>query len=365
MDARQRNTACAILAARGDYRDAWAMYTRYYLVNVEPSRLAELASHVILDSLFAEDSLMLDLAFRLLRAGKADSVILDYLCEHYNGTTEEMYQVFTAALRDHVEMYDLEERLVAQMLFTGSTARLDVVFEQYAAGGQTSENVVRAYFTVRCEEYFFNGRDATDKVFAYLERVVESAPDMERLPDIYLIALSKYYSTLADLAGPRRELCQNIVNLLIRAGRVFAYFKDLARFIIIPGNILDKEMIEYHGSKDRIPYLKVRILPEEEEFHDEVMRQVYYGVYIHEKVLFEGEIMEYRIEEDDGRGGRKTVSSGSVSCREVRTRAPGNRFACLNEMSLALELKNDCDLWDRMVEYLKKEAAVAKLFPPQ
>lgn len=362
MDGEQRVSVCTVLIERGEYQSAWEMYSRYYLTGIKPEKLKELASHSILDSLFAEDRLMLDLAFRLLKAGEADSVILDYLAEHYNGTTEDMYTVFTAAVRDHVEMYDLEERLVAQMLFTGNTARLDVVFEQYAASGQTSENVVRAYFTVRCEEYFFNGREATDKVFAYLERVIETAQDRDRLPDIYLIALSKYYSTLPDLSGPRRELCQSIVDILIRSGKVFAYFKDLARFIIIPGNILDKEIIEYHGSKNRVPYLKVRILPEEEEFHDEVMRQVYYGVYVHEKVLFEGEIMEYRIEEDDGNGGRKTVGSGSVSCREVRTRAPGNRFACLNEMSLALDMKNDSDLWDRMVEYLKKEAAVAELF---
>ena len=60
-----------------------------------------------------------------------------------------------------------------------------------------------------------------------------------------------------------------------RCGHDFAYFKDLARFIHIPGNILDKEIIEYHGNRAVRPYLRLRILPQEEEFHYEEMRLVY------------------------------------------------------------------------------------------
>ena len=51
-------------------------------------------------------------------------------------------------------------------------------------------------------------------------------------------------------------------------------------------------------------------------------------MYIREKVLFEGEIMEYQILEDEN-GERKTVEEGSISCKEVTTRTLGNRFACL------------------------------------
>ena len=155
-----------------------------------------------------------------------------------------------------------------------------------------------------------------------------------------------------------------MVNSMIESGMVFSYFKDLARFVIIPGDILDKEIVEYHGSRDRFPYLRVRILPEEENYHYEEMRQVYQGVYVREKVLFEGEIMEYQIEEETEEG-RVVAAEGSISCREVKTRAPGNRFASLNEMSLALDMKNESDLQQKMTEYLKKDAAVEQLFTLQ
>ena len=59
---------------------------------------------------------------------KGDSVILDYLCEHFNGTNSQMYKILTQAIREHVETYDMEERLLAQLLFTGSDTHLDQVF---------------------------------------------------------------------------------------------------------------------------------------------------------------------------------------------------------------------------------------------
>lgn len=80
-----------------------------------------------------------------------------------------MYRVLVQGLRLRVETYDLEERLVAQMLFTGNTAKLDRVFELYASRKKTGEIVVRAYFTVKSVEYFLENRPTDDKVFAFLE----------------------------------------------------------------------------------------------------------------------------------------------------------------------------------------------------
>ena len=72
-----------------------------------------------------------------------------------------------------------------------------------------------------------------------------------------------------QLQDDQLKLCQAVIDVLIEAGMIFAYFKDLAKFIVIPGNILDKEIIEYHGNKEIRPYLRLRILPEEEEYHYE------------------------------------------------------------------------------------------------
>ena len=253
---------------------------------------------MLLQNLFDRDDHLLYLTWYVFEHEKPDSVILDYLCEHFNGTVDQMYRVLMQGLRLRVETYDLEERLVAQMLFTGNTAKLDRVFELYASRKKTGENIVRAYFTVKSVEYFLENRPTDDK----------------------------YYATLPELSEEQRRLCQSVVDVLLDAGMIFAYFKDLARFIHIPGNILDKEIIEYHGNRAVRPYLRLRILPQEEEFHYEEMRLVYRDIYIREKVIFEGETLEY-------------------------------------QMSLSLKVNNETALREKMREYQKRDAAVSALFP--
>ena len=90
-------------------------------------------------------------------------------------------------------------------------------------------------------------------------------------------------------------------------------FKKLAAYTDLPGDILDKEIIEYHGAPDRVPVLRVRVLPDEEDFHEEEMRMVYKGIYVKQKVLFEGEIMEYEIYEEEN-GALEKKANGELSC---------------------------------------------------
>lgn len=366
LTREEQKGVCETLIKQDYFAEAYDMICRYGLEGLSPRYLLKLCTKMVLQKLFDEDDRLLQLAYRVFQEEKSDSIILDYLCEHFNGTVDQMYQVLLQGIKEHVETYDLEERLLAQMLFTGNTDRIDRVFDFYASRKRTSELIVKAYFTVKCIGYFLNDEATEDKVFAYLEGAVNTSVEKDKVPDIYLLALTKYYSTLTELEEEQRELCQSVVDVLIEAGMIFSYFKDLARFISIPGNLLDKEIIEYHGRKDIKPHLKLRILPDETEFHYEEMRAIYKGIYIREKVLFEGEILEYQIwEEQEGDQEQKMVSNGCISCKEIVSRAPGNRFACLNEMSLSLDVKNENALREKMKEYLKKDTAVSFLFTLQ
>ena len=126
---------------------------------------------------------------------------------------------------------------------------------------------------------------------------------------------------------------------------------------------MDKAMIQYCGGRDSKVELKVRILPDEEEFHSEDISRMYQGVFVKQKILFEGEIMEYQVREliDEAWVVKK---EGSVSCDTgISFKASDSRFACLNDMSLSLSLKDENGLKKRMQEYLMKNAAAEELFP--
>lgn len=364
LSRAERVGICSTLAAQGYFDEAYEMVRQFGTEGADEKMLPVLCSKTILNSMFDEDEGLLKLAARMFLEGKSDGIVLDYLCEHFNGRAETMFRMLSLAVREHVETYDMEERLLAQLLFTGNGKYLDQTFDLYVSRNKkTSESVVKAYFTVKCVGYFLKDIVPGDKVFAYLETAVRQSEQMRKVPEIYLMTLAKFYSTLPSLSKEQAEICKKVMETLLEAGMVFSWFKKLSRYADIPGDILDKEMIEYHGSADRRPVLKIRILPDEEEFHTEEMRMVYKGIYVRQKVLFEGEIMEYQIWEEQDDGSQVKTAEGEIACSEIPAGDKDNRFSRLNAMGLYLGMKDDRKLAASMIKYVTDDLAAEKLFP--
>lgn len=362
LTRKERASVCETLIRQNYLREAYELIKKYGCEDVRSVHLFKMCSRLILQQLFMEDDLLLSLACRLFSEGKSDGVLLDYLCEYFNGSGRQMYRILNQAVREKVEIYDLPERLLAQMMFTGSTDRIDQVFDWYAGGKKTSDSLVKAYFTTKSVEYFLKERPVGERVFAYLEGSVQRTEDKYRIPTIYLLALTKYYSTLKELDDQRKELCRSMTDILISEGRIFSWFKDLGKLIPMPDSIMDQVVIEYHGDRQIRPELWIRILPEEEEYSCESMRRVYPGIYVRQKVLFEGEILEYQIYETCG-DERVLKKEGSISCDPDARRPEGSRFAALNEMGLCLSLKEEDALKEKMKKYVTDSAAMEVLFP--
>lgn len=357
----ERQGICETLIIQDSIHEAYDMILSYGCEGISSKRLLKLCSRMILKNLFSQNDLLLGLAYQIFADGQTDSVILDYLCEHFNGTVSQMYKVLLKSVADHVETYDLEERLVAQMLFSGNTEKIDRVFDLYLTRKKTNENIVKAYFTFKSAEYFLEDQTPDDRVFFYLEGAVNGYLEKEKIPVIYLLALTRFYSAQEALSKEQIELCRGMVSILLDERLVFPYFKLLTRFIALPEDILDKGMIEYRGSKTSKIDLRIRILPDEEEYHSEDMRRVYQGIFVKQKVLFEGEILEYQIYELS-KEGRILKKEGSVTCQTPSVKNGDSRFDCLNEMGLYLNLKEEIHLKNKMEEYIKKNAVAEELF---
>ena len=362
MAARQRQQICETLISQNYMREAYNMIRDYGSQYISTPRLMKLCTKTILMNLFDQDDLLLGLSHQVFCQGCYDSVILDYLCEHFNGTVSQMYEVLIQGVREHVETYDLEERLLGQMLFTGCCDQMDSVFELYMKRKTTKEMVVKAYFTQKSVQYFLEEKDMDQRVFEYLKQAVGNTFDKDRMPTIYLLALTRYFSTLDKVEEGDAELLKTMTSLLLEEGLVFPYTRELSKHIPVPEDIMDKAMVEYRGRKDAHPELQVRILPEETGFHSEDIRRVYQGIFVKQKVLFEGEIMEYRIY-DYLDGHRRLAAEGQVECDHKLEGKENSRFACLNEMGAAIKDRDDSRLLNAMEDYLKKSAALGRLFP--
>lgn len=359
----ERSILFGALCSAGRRSEAWELLMRYMPMIRERKKLAGLCSAVILERMFPQEELLLKLSAQLFLEGLADTVILDYLCEHYNGATEDMLRILDTAAAAQTETYDLEERLLAQMLFTGETERLDDVFTRFREEKNPPEVMVRAYMTERCMQYFTEDRAPDSVVFRYLELAFSEAADRDSLPLIYGLALTKHYSEAEQLQEEQKMLAERIVPGLLDEGLYFSYYKKLARFIPLPEDVLNKEVIEFHGERDESYEIRMRVLPDEVDFRTEELPRMFLNCFVRREILFEGERWEYELRRKNG--GEYPVLSGVV----IRERddaetgvASRSRYACLNELGRRLKDKNEAALREGMEAFAAQKDLAAELF---
>ncbi|MDO5416120.1 MAG: DUF5717 family protein [Lachnospiraceae bacterium] len=363
MNHQERLDVCETLISRNYLEEAYAILKAYGWEGISTLRLQKLCGKTILENLFDEDDFLLKLSWQVFARGKADSVLLDYLCEHFNGNSEQMYKLLTQGKAARVETYDLDERLLCQMMFSGSLDHLDQVFHHYSRRNRMRETVIKAYFTVKTVGYFLKHEAGEAEVFAYLEALLNQEEELEKVPVIYLLALTKYYSECSHLDEEQTALCGRMTDLLTEEGLIFPYTKKLSRFVPVSQDVLDKAMVCYEGSRDAKPELLIRILPDEEEFHPEELHRIYQGIFVCRKVLFEGETLEYQIYCRTSLGEPVLVKEGSAGCELLSKNLKESRFASLNDMGLCLSMKEEAGLKKSMQDYLMKNGALEELFP--
>lgn len=362
LTKKERLGICKILIAQNHILEVFHMMETYHMDDIRGEDARKLVSRMILERIDRKEPLLLSKAFAVFQEGKEDEMILDYLCEHYNGTSTEMYKILETAIREKVETYDLEERLLGQMLFTGmEDSNLDMVFEWYTSRKKQDSSLVKAYFTTKCVEYFLNGRKVPQKVFTYLESMIRRILYKGKIPDIYQLALTRYYAEKGELTGEEHRLCAAMIQNLLSQGKVFPYFQKLFKWAAIPDDLMDKAMMEYHGSVGSRPVLMVRVLPDEENFHMESMRHMYKGIFVKEKVLFADETMEYKVAQEE-QGVLKIREEGRISCQRFPTDGVINRITYINEICRYLTEKQDEKAKDSMKDYSRTTAIANTLF---
>lgn len=361
LSRADRARAIRLLIRQGSDAQAFSIVKEYGWEGMDEDVLLKLCSRLVLNEVSEPDETLLKLSWMLFEDGRRDGAVTDYLCEYFNGTSAQMYQLLDASIKEHVEHYDLPERLLAQMLFSGETTCLDPVYACYRNEKQVSSLISKAYFTQKSADYFLRNRETGDEVFTYLEETVQQIPDRKRIPTIYLMALTLWYSRKETLSEKQKALASDLTGELLAEGRIFAYFHQLGKKIPLSDSIMDQITIEYRGGREGTPKLKIRVLPGDTESRSADFIKVYPGIYVHQHVLFEGEVLEYEVYET-GEKGQKKTDTGRLSCDLSETGSKVSRFALLNDMSRCLEEQDSTRLKEKMKEYLTDHAAMEALF---
>lgn len=351
-----------IYIIQGKYAKAFELVRKHSAMHIMPKRLMRLCSKLIeaydyryLDELAYTSSLCYS-------GGMYDEVIISYLVNFYNGTTDNMIILWKTAMEQGIDTHELEERIVAQMMFAHSHNELiHDIFENYYAKG-ANDRIVEAYLAYYSYEYFVRENNISERVFDIIESTLENG---KKLAVVCKLALLKYYSEFESLTQFRRELAEELVLELVRRSYIFPFYTKLAAFIKLPFDVVDKTMVEYRTN----PAHKVVIhYVYEDKSHrksyvSEDMNNVYEGIFVKNFVLFYGETVQYYISEESEDGEHTTESLRIVNKSVNPDRAQG-RYEALNDI-IASRDTHDKETFKKLVHsYAVSECVTEQLFKP-
>ncbi len=327
--------------------------------DIKRQYLEKLVRYLISDDKMMRMKEVMILALQVFQMGTNDKNILNFLLKEYNGLSQDMLQILRRGLKTGSDVSEMTERLLAQMIFSCTEDGLDEVYHAYRQMPETQNILIRAYITKRAIDYFIYGQKISEDVFKDIFGIISDERYKDKVPMIYLLAMSKHMSEVKKLTGDEKLVLQDVIDILIRNKMVFQYTRTLSDVVRIPDSVMDKYYIEYHGDKTIRPSLYMRILPDERDFEEEEISRVYQNIYVRPVTLFSRERAEYQIYDETK--GDDIVQSGTIKA-DNNIRLKGDTFDILNEMSELLGQEGDRELRELMLRYVKNESVIEELF---
>lgn len=362
LDEKDISRVAEIYIIQGKYRLAYELLSERSAMQIIPKRLVKLVSRIIDEQGGEYDGVLLRMCAICFAKGKYDDNVLRYLIRNYNGASSVMVKIWKAAAESELDVYELEERIIAQMLFTRSCPE-DIydIFESYYAKGP-SERIVEAYLAYHSYLYFVREKSVGRQIFDMTEVTLESE---KTLPPVCKLALIRYYSEMDELTEFRRSLAQDIVQEMVRKGFVFPFYIKLGDKIRLPFDVSDKTMVEYRA--DPSHKVVIHYVYEDGEHRKsyvaEDMKNVYEGIFVKSFVVFYGESIQYYISEEDG-GGESATEGRNVVNRSVSPQKSEGRYEALNDI-IASHAAHDSETFRKLVHtYAVTECVAGQLFKP-
>lgn len=349
-------------ADREHYEKAMEGILTYGYEQIRAKELLKISKEAFQGEECSEDSRMLKLAWHMFWEGVYSRDTLQYLCRFYNGTVEDMVQIWEEATREELDILDFEERLLGQAVFSGEI--LPEVFDIFYYYQEQGENkqLLLAFKKLMAYEYLVKDRQLPIEMFGYYFRDIQI---QENLP--CLIAVLKYFSTCEKLSEEEANFADYHLMKLYDQKIVFPFYQDFYGKFPLPIHVMDEHYIQYIADPAYEVTIHYRVLSAEgknDKYKIEKMRDVFEGIRVKEFVLFQDEILEYYITEHrPGKAVRSELRRATMveSMDNART---SSRYHTLNLMMIAQEMKDDVTLIDLMEEYAMEREMVKEVFQP-
>ncbi len=351
-----------ILILRGLYEQAWDLTRRYGYALIRPKILVRLAARQIREHGYEREEYLVKLCYEVFCQHKYNESILEYLAGYYQGDMEALLAIWQAGMEFELDVFELEERILSQMLFTEQfTEQAFAVFMDYERTGGHSL-VSKAYLTWLSHVDFVLGRSIPEGAYGYLEQAIAWETD---LPDVCKLSYLRHLAGQKRLNEAQRQQAFRLGKEFLYRRLRFGFMKELMARLGRPHLLEDKSFVEYRahpGHKVVIHYVLETPGQECTNYVAERMYPNSVGVFVKEFTLFYGERIIYFItetlEDESERTGPRQVLHADTR-EELET---GSKYAAIYEMSRSRQERQEARLMEQLAAYRRKQYLVETLF---
>lgn len=335
-------------------RKAYEVIKLFGYQGVELPRLLRLASFVVTDTDIIGDEALTALCIYLYQKGQYNDRIISYLVFHYKSCTKELSRLWETAIVVLGEARELEENLLAQLIF--ADARLDNevdIFTTYY-NGRHRGMVTKAYLKRMAYKSFILEEWVSDRMYEYLLLEMKQG---EIQDDICSCAILQHYAKLARLHEDEQAVVAKLVKQFLNRGIVLPFFKHFVEYVELPQEVFLKTYLVYKGEERQDVIVNYSVGTSELQtldFKPCRMEERIPGYYVQEFVVFHGEQLLYHFSEEY-QGHVEMIESDSIRNDVYLQDRPSSRFERLNQMLIDQEMRDDESLTEEMERYMKNQ----------
>ncbi len=337
---------------------AYEKVTEYGIDQIGSAAKVALASYMIDKLEYEEDEFLINLAMTAFRAKKYNDKMLNYLCQHFNGPTEDMLNIWCVAKNFDVDRFDISERILVQMMYVDNMVLdgMPVFAYFYEAGGK--DFITLAYISDLAHRYFVESQRIDEDIFELIEaRYIYNL----ELNDACKLALLRHYADMPNISERQLAIEDELLGEYTRRNMHFAFYKRLSPDLVLKYHLYDKVFLEYRTSPHSHVVLHYSRDEDGDAFLKEDMLDVYDGIFVKAFVMFFGEAVQYYISEEHGNEVEVTESNRIVN-NDVYNKEDESRYNLLNQMLISNTLQEESDLYRSMRQYAEHEEVTQKVF---
>lgn len=340
------------------YDRAYDMVELYGIDQIGSASKVALSSHMIKKIAYEEDDFLMTLTAQGFMADKYNDVMLEYLARYYNGPTNVMCRLWKAAGEFGIDTFELEERILVQMMYSGQIAPdAGAIFEQYYESGGR-ELVVLAYLSSCAHSYFLDDTKTDEFIFEMIESRYHYHMELN---DACRLALLKHLSGQQVRTEEQFVIEDELLSEFTCRNMYFAFYRNLDKRLVLKYHLYDKVFLEYRANPRNHVVLHYSRDEDGENFTVEDMPDVYDGIFVKPFVMFFGEVIQYYISEEHGNQVEVTESSRIVN-NDVYGEKDESRYNLLNQMLISSTLQDEATLYHNMKQYAGYDEVTQKVF---